>query len=107
MALYDNKWWLLSHIQHSFLLSDDTGNTEMVFTRNDENKVRKECAKRAEEEGTKTFFEAAVAHEKLQIGGGGGNDDKEEEEDETDAAHSYEIRSVLYSFSRFINLQNR
>ena len=26
MALYDNKWWLLSHIRHSFLLSDETGN---------------------------------------------------------------------------------
>ena len=31
MALYDNKWWLLSHIRHSFLLSDETGNAGEAF----------------------------------------------------------------------------
>ena len=31
MALFDNKWWLLSHIRHSFLLSDETGNAGEAF----------------------------------------------------------------------------
>lgn len=25
MALYDNKYWLLSHIRNSFISTDDTG----------------------------------------------------------------------------------
>ena len=29
MALYDNPLWLLSHIRHSFVVSDDTGNSEL------------------------------------------------------------------------------
>lgn len=31
MALYDNKHWLLSHIRHSFIFSDETGYSEMVM----------------------------------------------------------------------------
>ena len=31
MALYDNPLWLLSHIRHSFLAGDDTGNSELVL----------------------------------------------------------------------------
>ena len=31
MALYDNPLWLLSHIRHSFVVSDDTGNSELVM----------------------------------------------------------------------------
>lgn len=31
MALYDNKHWLLSHIQNSFVSSDNTGICEMVM----------------------------------------------------------------------------
>lgn len=31
MALYDNPLWLLSHVRHSFLAGDDTGNSELVL----------------------------------------------------------------------------
>ena len=31
MALCDNPLWLLSHIRHSFLAGDDTGNSELVL----------------------------------------------------------------------------
>ncbi|XP_065348191.1 target of rapamycin complex 2 subunit MAPKAP1 [Cloeon dipterum] len=31
MALYDNKHWLLSHIRHSFIFSDESGFSEMVM----------------------------------------------------------------------------
>ncbi|KAF4529322.1 hypothetical protein B566_EDAN011416 [Ephemera danica] len=31
MALYDNQHWLLSHVRHSFISSDDTGFSEMVM----------------------------------------------------------------------------
>lgn len=31
MALYDNQHWLLSHIRHSYISSDDTGFSEMVM----------------------------------------------------------------------------
>ena len=31
MALHDNPLWLLSHIRHSFLACDDTGNCELVL----------------------------------------------------------------------------
>lgn len=31
MALYDNKHWMLSHIRHSFIFSDETGYSEMVM----------------------------------------------------------------------------
>ena len=31
MALHDNPLWLLSHIRHSFLAGDDTGNCELVL----------------------------------------------------------------------------
>ncbi|KAJ9576464.1 hypothetical protein L9F63_006677 [Diploptera punctata] len=31
MAFYDNNQWLLSHIRHSFISSDDTGMCEMVM----------------------------------------------------------------------------
>lgn len=31
MALYDNKYWLLSHIRNSFITTDDTGMCEMVM----------------------------------------------------------------------------
>ena len=35
MALIDDPEWLLSHIQHSFITSDDTGMCEMVIQSND------------------------------------------------------------------------
>ena len=35
MALVDDPEWLLSHIQHSFITSDDTGMCEMVIQPND------------------------------------------------------------------------
>ncbi len=47
MSLCDNKWWLLSHIHHSFLLCDETGNTEMVFATNDQHVIRKQCERMA------------------------------------------------------------
>jgi hypothetical protein len=31
MALYDNQHWLLSHVRHSYISSDDTGFSEMVM----------------------------------------------------------------------------
>ncbi|KAJ8941155.1 hypothetical protein NQ318_004275 [Aromia moschata] len=31
MALYDNKYWLLSHIRNSFISTDDTGMCELVM----------------------------------------------------------------------------
>ena len=31
MALYDNPLWILSHIRNSFIVSDDTGNSELVM----------------------------------------------------------------------------
>ncbi|CAH0559047.1 unnamed protein product [Brassicogethes aeneus] len=31
MALYDNKYWLLSHIRNSFITTDDTGLCELVM----------------------------------------------------------------------------
>jgi hypothetical protein len=31
MALYDNPLWILSHIRNSFVVSDDTGNSELVL----------------------------------------------------------------------------
>ena len=31
MALYDNPLWILSHIRNSFVVSDDTGNSELVM----------------------------------------------------------------------------
>ncbi len=56
MALYDNKWWLLSHIQHSFVLSDDTGNSELVMTGRDAAFCAERSAARAREEGTEHFL---------------------------------------------------
>ncbi|KAL3280040.1 hypothetical protein HHI36_017547 [Cryptolaemus montrouzieri] len=35
MALYDNKYWLLSHIRNSFISSDDTGMCEIVMSGED------------------------------------------------------------------------
>lgn len=32
MALYDNKFWLLSHIRNSFISTDDTGMCELVMS---------------------------------------------------------------------------
>ncbi|XP_057669959.1 stress-activated map kinase-interacting protein 1 [Diorhabda carinulata] len=32
MALYDNKYWLLSHIRNSFMSTDDTGMCELVMS---------------------------------------------------------------------------
>jgi hypothetical protein len=32
MALYDNPLWTLSHIRNSFVVSDDTGNSELVIS---------------------------------------------------------------------------
>lgn len=32
MALYDNKFWLLSHIRNSFISTDDTGNIRKCNT---------------------------------------------------------------------------
>ena len=32
MALHDNKLWILSHIKNSFIVSDTTGNSELVLT---------------------------------------------------------------------------
>ena len=32
MALHDNPLWILSHIQNSFVVSDSTGNSELVLT---------------------------------------------------------------------------
>ncbi|EEZ99088.1 Target of rapamycin complex 2 subunit MAPKAP1-like Protein [Tribolium castaneum] len=32
MALYDNKYWLLSHIRNSFISTDDTGMCELIMT---------------------------------------------------------------------------
>ncbi|XP_050511268.1 stress-activated map kinase-interacting protein 1 isoform X1 [Diabrotica virgifera virgifera] len=32
MALYDNKYWLLSHIRNSFISTDDTGMCELVMS---------------------------------------------------------------------------
>jgi len=40
MAFYSDKWWLLSHIQHSFVLCDETGNSELVMTAKDNAYVR-------------------------------------------------------------------
>jgi len=31
MALYDNPLWTLSHVRNSFVVSDDTGNCELVI----------------------------------------------------------------------------
>jgi hypothetical protein len=31
MALYDNPLWILSHVRNSFVVSDDTGNSELVM----------------------------------------------------------------------------
>mgnify|MGYP006903843605 CR=1 FL=1 len=32
MALHDNSLWILSHIKNSFIVSDTTGNSELVLT---------------------------------------------------------------------------
>ena len=41
MALYDDPIWLLSHINHSFVLSDETGNSELVLNSRDAKQLRK------------------------------------------------------------------
>ena len=55
MALYDDKCWLLSHIRHSFIHCDDTGNAEQVFHNNENQLVREAAVKEAEQRGTRDF----------------------------------------------------
>lgn len=40
MALYDNKYWLLSHIRNSFISTDDTGTCELVMVGEDINPLK-------------------------------------------------------------------
>ena len=39
MALHDNPIWILSHIQNSFVVSDSTGNSELVLTNDNKNHI--------------------------------------------------------------------
>ncbi|XP_045483734.1 stress-activated map kinase-interacting protein 1 [Harmonia axyridis] len=45
MALYDNKYWLLTHIRHSFISSDDTGMCEIVMSGEDINHLKNQLEK--------------------------------------------------------------
>ncbi len=56
MALYDDKWWLLSHIQNSFVMCDDSGNSELVFAASDRAFAADRAAHMAREEGTEEFL---------------------------------------------------
>eukprot|EP00095_Tigriopus_kingsejongensis_P012344 snap_masked-scaffold198_size266703-processed-gene-0.14 protein:Tk12344 transcript:snap_masked-scaffold198_size266703-processed-gene-0.14-mRNA-1 annotation:"target of rapamycin complex 2 subunit mapkap1-like" len=77
MALYDDKWWLLSHIAHSFVLSDETGSSEQVMTPQDAQAFQTPQARIwAAQAGTLPFLTPLY---KLQAG-----DDFE--------PHSYDIR---------------
>jgi hypothetical protein len=71
MALHDNPLWILSHIQNSFVVSDDTGNSELVLV--DDNKAHLvELAKR---EGATPFLELKNDEKNVQNGEDGDNDD--------------------------------
>ena len=80
MALYDNPLWLLSHIRHSFLAGDDTGNCELVL-------------------GSSTNTEAKDAQVIKQVLGydplplSGRLDDYEDNEDESDEDEDDVMRS--------------
>ncbi len=56
MALFDDKWWLLSHIQHSFVLSDETGMAELALTDKDSAFALKTAREVAAKEGTTEFL---------------------------------------------------
>ncbi|XP_044762267.1 stress-activated map kinase-interacting protein 1 isoform X2 [Coccinella septempunctata] len=45
MALYDNKYWLLTHIRHSFISSDDTGMCEIVMSGEDISHLKSQLEK--------------------------------------------------------------
>ncbi|XP_049954431.1 target of rapamycin complex 2 subunit MAPKAP1 [Schistocerca serialis cubense] len=45
MAIYDNKHWLLSHIRNSFIISDDTGISEMAMLGEDIPKTMAELSR--------------------------------------------------------------
>ena len=79
MALYDDKWWLLSHISHSFVLSDDTGNAELVMNGRDAADLMNRAKRDAVQEGTEDFLEP------LEMGGDRGGDEYR--------PHSFEIRA--------------
>ena len=81
MALYDDKWWLLSHIQHSFVFSDDTGNSELVMTARDGHIINQRCRQKAREEGTEAFLDPLLLL-----------DEGDEFDGAAAAAHSFEIR---------------
>jgi hypothetical protein len=55
MALYDDPFWLLSHIAHSFVLSDETGNSELVLTAQDAKFVKEKAKSLAKENGKGLF----------------------------------------------------
>lgn len=86
MALYDDKWWLLSHIQHSFVFSDDTGNSEMVITARDTKAINDKCKVAAKAEGTAHFVDPLLL--------------LADESEELDGAHSFEIRLGRHGYPR-------
>ena len=46
MALHDNPLWILSHIQNSFIVSDNTANSQLILT-NDHKPYLAEIAEKA------------------------------------------------------------
>ena len=46
MALHDNPLWILSHIQNSFIVSDNTANSQLILT-NDHKPYLSEIAEKA------------------------------------------------------------
>ncbi len=79
MSLYADKWWLLSHIQHSFTISDSTGHSEQVMTASDKAFTDARIRQMAKEEGTACML---------------ADTDTEDEDEETQdgaAAASYDI----------------
>ena len=46
MALHDNPLWILSHIQHSFIVSDSTANSQLVLTASEHKPYLAELAQR-------------------------------------------------------------
>ena len=80
MALHDNPLWILSHIQNSFVVSDTTGNSELVLT----NDNKSHLPILAEKHGISAYLDKA-----LEITSNSDEDD----EDECDGlSRSIEIR---------------